>query len=870
MKAEQVDAALRQKFMQDSERLVFWDDRDGEFGEYLVSGLPDDLGHVTVVDLGSRGGLSTKLLLEREDPTGQYLLYRSGPPLSPDEDWLLDVLAYSASFHADVASVWLHELGLSSLGLRTHLKARSTFLGNKERRRKLKGLLSPTDGPAAVDLKMMAVLAGTEVPQLFSIVRALCHDHLHQGHFDLSEEPAAVLSLQKMDLADEFWSLVRRDFGYQHETPTLAGLLRALFVTELHQQAGVVLSITAHFELPASRRQNAGICLTQWRDSTAHARSYDAAAAAVAEELNIAEQLAGLPLEALSNVFTFWDAERCVVSALKERVRAEAQAIDARSVSELVTRRRAGHWLSGPGKGEEDPTAVEHSYAALVAAAELFSLRAEHNGGFQFKAPGDLLAAYHKELYRFDQLYRAYSANASAATARGWNLLKELSTEIEALYDQGFLHRLGLEWSRLLDKGFLDQWTVPGMQPQQRFYQDVIEPYLAESDRKRAYVIISDAFRFEAAEELLGSLNGRYRMDAALEPMLGVLPSYTALGMASLLPHDRLSYSEKGEPLADGASTSGTAARDKILAKVDGMACQAAELLAMKSEDAREFTQGKRVVYIYHNVVDARGDSASTEAETFAAVSDCIRELADLVQFCVNRLNAATVWVTADHGFLFQQSAPAQTDKSAIAKKPAAALKSKKRYVIGRDLGTASEAHLGSTKVTAGTDDDMQFWVPRGANRFNFIGGSRFVHGGAMPQEVVIPLITVRQLRGTKQAASKAEKVSVTVLGTNHKITTPRYRFEVIQTEAVGDRRKPITLKAAVYDGSTPVTSVDTVVFDSASDSIAERKKSIRLDLLSGDFDKTKPYRLVLRDADTDAEVQSIPVVIDRSFESDF
>ena len=64
------------------------------------------------------------------------------------------------------------------------------------------------------------------------------------------------------------------------------------------------------------------------------------------------------------------------------------------------------------------------------------------------------------------------------------------------------------------------------------------------------------------------------------------------------------------------------------------------------------------------------------------------------------------------------------------------------------------------------------------------------------------------------------------VLGSNHKITTPVYRFELIQTEAVSERRKPITLRAAVYDGAEPVTSVETVTFDSTSDSIEERKKS--------------------------------------------
>ncbi len=139
-----------------------------------------------------------------------------------------------------------------------------------------------------------------------------------------------------------------------------------------------------------------------------------------------------------------------------------------------------------------------------------------------------------------------------------------------------------------------------------------------------------------------------------------------------------------------------------------------------------------------------------------------------------------------------------------------------------------------------------------------------------MPQEVVVPLVTVTQLRGKKKEGSRSEKVSVQVLGTNHKITTPQYRFELIQTEAVSERREAITLKAAVYDGAQAVTSVETVIFDSTSDSIDDRKRTIRLELSTGVYDKSKPYRLVLRDADTDAEVQSVPVVIDRSFDDDF
>lgn len=870
MKADQVDQALRVKFLEEDERLVFWDDRDGEFADYISDGLPPELAEITVLALDDTGGLSTKLLLDQTDRAGKYLLYRAGEPPPPEEDWLLDIRAYSGVFHADVASVWVHELGLASLSLRGHLRDRSVFMGNKERRKKLAALVTSTDTDSELDLKMMAVLAGTDVPQLFSVIRALSDGHLQNGTVDLATEPAVLSTFNKMGLRDAFWDLVHRDFGYCPDTPSLAGLLRALFVTEMHQQAEATFEALRHFNLPAEKRQNAGVCLTQWRDSTTHAASYEVVAAAIGEELHIGEHLRDLALEHVVNVYTFWDAERCVVSGLKNRVRDEAHSITREAVEELVVARRAGHWLNGPGSEGEGPRAVANSYAAIVAAAELFSLRVEYASGFSFDTPEALLEAYHTDLYRFDQLYRTFCANATAAATLGWDLLKEMAGEVEALYDQGFLQRLGLEWSRHLEDGFLAEWAVSSMPPQHRFYEDTVRPYLAKSDRKRAYVIISDAFRYEAAEELCGLLNGRYRMDAELRPMLGVLPSYTALGMASLLPHDSLSYSAKGDVLVDGKSSAGTEARGNQLSTENGMACRASELVAMTTDQAREFTRGSRVVYIYHDVVDARGDTASTEGETFAAVDDCIREVVGLVHFCVSKLNAATVWITADHGFLFQQSAPTGTDKSAFGKKPDGSLKSNKRFVLGRDLGAPKNAHQGNTSVTAGTEDEMEFWLPRGANRFNFVGGARFCHGGAMPQEVVVPLVTVKQLRGKKAAASKIEKVAVQLLGTNHKITMSRHRFEFIQTEAVSDRRKPLTLKVAVYEGSTLVTSIGTLVFDSESDSMEDRKRSVRLDLLTGEFDKKTAYRLVLRDAETEAEVESIPVVIDRSFESDF
>ena len=871
MKAEQVGQALAQKFLSEGQRIVFWNDPHCEFTDYIAQGLPPELESVSVLNVTKSGGMSAKLLLEREDLTGMYLVYSTGPRPAPEVDWLLDIRLYSAEFYADMASIWLQELGLGRLSLRDHLKSRAAFMGSQERRRKLKRLIDRDDDEAALDLKMLAVLTGSEVAGLFPIIRALCHGHLVGDRFDLNTAPAAVELIDKMGLSECFWQLVGRDFGYAPDEPSVAGLLRRLFVSELfHQMDRTRIDSLAQFELPASGRQNAVVCLTQWRDSSGKAASYDGVAMALGHELNLEDLLGDLSLDVLTGVFTFWEAERRVVSQLKSLVIEEALTINVDAVADIATDRKNGHWLTGPGRDRPERRAVANAYAAIVSAAELLALRNEHRQGLSFADAGALLAAYQSDLYRFDQLYRRFNTMAKAAQGQGWDLLKSLAEEIERVYDQSFLLPLGLEWSRLLDDGFLESWHLDDMPAQQNFYADNVEPRLEKAIHQRAYVIISDAFRYEAAQELVAKMNGEYRMDAKLTGMLGVLPSYTALGMASLLPHETLAYSDKGKVLVDGKPVEGIATRDKLLAAVEGMACQAKDLSAMMRKEARAFTEGKRVIYIYHDVIDSRGDTASTEDGTFAAVGECIDELVELVQLCINTLNAGTVWVTADHGFLYQQESPSDTDKSELAVKPAQAFKTKKRYVIGPGLGMVKEAHRGYTHVTAGTSCDTEFWVPRGGNLFHFTGGARFVHGGTMPQEVVVPLVQVTHVRGKGKESTRIEKVSVQVLGAQHKITTAKCRFDLIQTDPVGERRKPLTLRAAVYDGARAVTSVVTLTFDSTSNSLDDRKQELMLDLSTGSYDKSKPYRLVLRDTDTDAEVLAIPVVIDRSFDNDF
>jgi uncharacterized protein (TIGR02687 family) len=432
--------------------------------------------------------------------------------------------------------------------------------------------------------------------------------------------------------------------------------------------------------------------------------------------------------------------------------------------------------------------------------------------------------------------------------------------------------QLSQTWGKFVASLLPETWEIESVPNQYRFYDLHVKPHLADAEGRRAFVIISDALRYEVAQEVATTLNGTYRFEAELSSMLGVLPSYTALGMGSLLPHKTLGYTSKGDVLVNGQPSASLEQRSIIISSVGGIAVKANELIALKKEEGRELIANQSVVYIYHDEIDARGDKLATEGDTFEAADKAIADLTEIVRYVINSLNGNYVVVTADHGFLFTETPPNETDKSKLSDHPAGTVKPKKRYLLGHGLPDGGDqAWRGRTEITANAEGGMEFWIPKGTNRFHFVGGARFLHGGAMLQEIVVPVITVRHLKDKKtREKTRIKSVGVQVLGNRHRITAPTHRFTLIQMEAVSDRAKPVKLKVAIFLGDVTVSSTETVTFDSASEKMEERQKSVMLTLQDREYDKKATYRLVLRDADTGVEVQSVDVVIDRAIADDF
>jgi hypothetical protein len=179
MSNQRISASLASLFTTHS--VVFWHDVDAEFVNAL-DGL--SLDGVQLIRLDDTPTLRVKLDLERT-PNQRWLVYSNKPEPEPAKDWLLDVRLRSKLFRADSTSILLEDLGLTTLGLRQHLKDRAKFLRAKDRVDRLKRLVLPGDTAPDLDRKMLTVLCRADQPELFAMLQRLYGAMVADGTADL-------------------------------------------------------------------------------------------------------------------------------------------------------------------------------------------------------------------------------------------------------------------------------------------------------------------------------------------------------------------------------------------------------------------------------------------------------------------------------------------------------------------------------------------------------------------------------------------------------------------------------------------------------------------------------------------------------------
>ena len=339
-------------------------------------------------------------------------------------------------------------------------------------------------------------------------------------------------------------------------------------------------------------------------------------------------------------------------------------------------------------------------------------------------------------------------------------------------------------------------------------------------------MIISDALRYEIGEELLSAIRKEDRYEGSILPLVAMLPTYTQLGMAALLPHSELSVADPAQLTiaCDDLPTGGVINRQKIIAKSlneRGKALQYNELIQMNHDTKRQLFKDNDVIYIYHNLIDSIGDKKDSEQRVCEEADKAIIELIKIIKI-MTAANATNIIVTADHGFLYQHQDLADSDFSLTTPEGDVFCRDR-RFIAGKNLQSKPEFKSFSAQQL-GLKGDLEFQFPKSTSRLRLQGsGSRYVHGGTSLQEIVIPVIKIN-----KKKSSDVEIVQVDILrGSSNTISSGQIAISFYQKDAVSEKVQPRMLKIGLFSKSDKLISNQlTLEFNSESAMPRERYKT--------------------------------------------
>jgi len=829
--SSQIQTALTRLF--DKHRIIFWYDTKQELrGDFETVSIP----HVEKLEIANNEyGLKYRIL--REAPEQKFLLYKEGPQPEDLDNWLLDVQLAHGEFRTDQVAIWLSELDLG-LEFAEITQAHTEFFQAIKRKEALKKLLKPDDTAGQLRLKMLAVCAGSE-PRMDSVVETLLQQ--------LAEErDDGIRLIERCGLDSFLWEQLTRFYGYEASEPSLRDFVIELFKSCYAMGTDGEVKLTG----------DALVFLKRWKDSRQFEQGFETLSAECAEVLGIEQDLGKRDFRDLVELDYFRLIDQKIISDLVRAV--VGRTVTSGDVALWVRQRRQGHWY------EE----FRHLYEAIEFAARFIQMLGEAR--LTMDSLSDGVQRYSRTWYQLDQLYRKFTYHVRMSGQA--SLMGNLSEQVENLYSNNYLLKLGDGFQVHVDAA--PRWEAYPVVQQKAFFEHWVRLYLRKD--KRICVIISDAMRYEIGDELLGLIRQEDRYSAELEPALSTLPSYTQLGMAALLPNKSLAIADNdtGTVLVDGQSSQGTVNRTKILqAALDerGQAVKAEDFMQLNREDSRELLKGNDVLYIYHNRIDHTGDKMHSEGQAFEAAEQTLGDLIRLIKK-LTAANANNLLITADHGFIYQNRELDESDFLGDAVSGDDIRYRDRRFVLGKGL-SASPAFHNFSSEQLGLDGDMEVQIPKSINRLRLKGsGSRFVHGGASLQEVVIPILKVN-----KKRQSDVSAVEVDILrGASSVITSGQLAVTLYQSGPVTEKVQPRHLRAGIYTQSGELISDShELSFDLTSENPRERELQVRF-VLSRKADEANGQEVFLKLEEQHAgtshykEYKSLRYLMRRSFTSDF
>jgi len=828
---KQIIDRLNDEFAGDGRRIVFWYDDNGDFAEEIEQ---IKLENAKILILDGHNQFATKLIIEREDRESSFLIYAPFTEPSIRNNHLADVSLYSKRFYADRASLIVRDMEMDRELLpviQKHIK----FFGSKDRLQRFYALETNKHTHDSLLAAMMCVCCRVKAVSFDEILRVVLTAESLQDNEYLQE-------FAKYDLEEAFWEFCQQELGYVDEAPNLTKLSATLLMT--YASCKIKKALPNPWQKFVTEKTGSVMTfLDGMMNSIIYREGYDQLVNTVEQGLHVADLLRDYEPSALVECDTYRCIDEFLLQYITERLLAEDLSIKigGYDIPALCEVRTKMHF------GEE----VKTAYAMLMEAYQIISK-------VQYSEPKKLAEAveqYVESDYMMDSAYRHFYQNYDALdSVEPYESLREL---VENIYTNDYLGRQLPAWNDAL----CEQGDYGDLPRQIRFYREYLQ-----YKKEKTVVIVSDAFRYETAQELYTKLADDEKNTVKLNHMISVLPSYTRLGMLALLPHKKLELSDSYEELIDGQHIIDLKGRQAVLQKANANnACIAFdELKKLKKDERRQVFTGKQVVYVYHDRVDNAGENSPDSV--FAACGTAIDDIFDMVRLLSTTANIQHFIVTADHGFIYKRDAVNESGKIAGVSDKNSLVK--RRYIVAdKAVEDNGICHLSLGKILE-TDDKKIVSFPLSHNVFKAPGGGlNYVHGGSSPQELIIPVLEVYAQKGHVETQNAEIKV-VTML---NKITSLITSMEFVQSAAVSDTVKAVNYSLYFEDeNGTKITSVENYTADSREQDTAKRIFKVRFVFKNQSYDAGKKYYLIIMNQDTNIELSRQEIRIDVAFAGDF
>lgn len=827
MNLSSVENKINEIFSNSEDRkIILWYDESEEFIDEIIDIRLDD---AELFKLNEDNWIYAKYYIESVNPEVNYLIYAPFSKPSDKDNYLADMAHYATLFSADKLDIILQELNIPD-DLKEVMELYPNFWNANSRTGPFKKLSINEYNRDSIERGILAVLSKEKSINFEYILRSVIVNYFDGNNSFIDE-------FDKYGILNRFWEIVYQHFGYDEENPNINNLM-----------ASLILNYSAYLfdeDVPKSwdrflvkDKNNHKVFMDNFMNNTNYTAIYDNIANNMASKLKIVDDIKNFVVDAYIHCDSFDIFDCNIIRHYVNTLYENKEKID---IEDVLDFRKSSHFYDK----------YKHEYELLNWANMFIYYFKEFQREILPDDATELINIFENRFTNVDKCYRKFYYYYDKISDVDY--IADLRQLLENMYDT-FLLDINSKFTSLVDN--LNNIDIP---KQWNFYKR----FVFNKEHKTA-VIISDALRYGCAIELKEELDKISTRNNKIVPMLSTVPSYTALGMGALLPHKEIRY-EGNKILVDGKPCISTEDRDKLLKQYNSnaIAVKYDDIINLNKDERRTIFKGKKLAYIYHDQIDARGDNASTENEVFAASQEAIDEIIKLVAKLTDEVNFVNFIITADHGYIYKRDTLNESNKVNLDKVDA--IYKNKRFLL-----TNEKTDILATKCFSLDyidNGDLFVTVPVGVDVFKTKGaGLNYVHGGLSLEEVIVPVLEINTRKGNKNQ----EPVKLQLVNSINKITNHEVMLTFFQEENISKNVLPFEASIYFIDSDGNRISNEVIIYADKNSEYAEDRKFMRQFTLKRiNYSKDKRYYLRIDNAKGE-EVDHYEFIIDIAFQDGF